>query len=99
MRSMLNLPPGAGDEAKNLARTLALSPTAANVLLARGFRAPAEGVRFLDPRLAHLTPPDGMRDRGAAIERLARAVRAKERVCVFGDYDADGVTAAALLTD
>src|ERR1700730_4052237 len=31
--------------------------------------------------------------------RCARAVRAKERVCVFGDYDADGVTAAALVTD
>jgi single-stranded-DNA-specific exonuclease len=33
------------------------------------------------------------------VGRIARAVRAKERVCVFGDYDADGVTAAALLTD
>ncbi len=40
-----------------------------------------------------------MKDRSEAIERLARAVRSKERVCVFGDYDADGVTAAALLTD
>src|SRR5262249_23769155 len=50
-------------------------------------------------RLAHLTPPDAMKDRDEAVERVARAVRARERVCVFGDYDADGVTAAALLTD
>jgi single-stranded-DNA-specific exonuclease len=96
---MLNLPPLAGDEAKDLARTLALSATAANVLMSRGFRAPAESVRFLDPRLSHLTSPHGMRDRDVAIDRIARAVRARERVCVFGDYDADGVTAAALLTD
>ncbi len=96
---MLNLPPPAGDQAMELARSLALSPTAANVLVARGLSAPAESVRFLDPRLAHLTPPNGMRDRDAAIDRLSRAVRTKERVCVFGDYDADGVTAAALLTD
>jgi single-stranded-DNA-specific exonuclease len=40
-----------------------------------------------------------MRDRNEAVDRIARAVRAKERVCVFGDYDADGVTAAALMTD
>ena len=31
--------------------------------------------------------------------RIARAVRAREPICVFGDYDADGVTAAALITD
>ncbi|HSY22515.1 MAG TPA: single-stranded-DNA-specific exonuclease RecJ [Polyangiaceae bacterium] len=96
---MMNLPPRAGDEARELARQLGLSTTAASVLLARGLRAPAESVRFLDPRLAHLTAPDSMRDRDAAIQRIARAVRARERICVFGDYDADGITAAALLTD
>jgi single-stranded-DNA-specific exonuclease len=96
---MINLPPRAGDEARELARQLGLSTTAASVLLARGLRAPAESVRFLDPRLAHLTAPDTMRDRDAAIDRIARAVRARERICVFGDYDADGITAAALLTD
>src|SRR5580658_1726658 len=96
---MVNLPLRASDEARELARQLGLSLTAASVLLARGLRAPAESVRFLDPRLAHLTAPDTMRDRDAAIERIARAVRAKERICVFGDYDADGITAAALLTD
>jgi single-stranded-DNA-specific exonuclease len=96
---MLQLPPRAGDAAIELGRALALTPTAATVLLARGLSGAAESARFLDPRLAHLTPPDAMKDRGAAVARLARAVRVKERVCVFGDYDADGVTAAALMTD
>jgi single-stranded-DNA-specific exonuclease len=40
-----------------------------------------------------------MVDRDKAAARLARGVRASERVCVFGDYDADGITSAALLTD
>jgi single-stranded-DNA-specific exonuclease len=69
---------------------------------ARGARAPrsaSDRQRFLEPRLAHLTPPETMKDRCEAVARIARAVRAKERICVFGDYDADGVTAAALLTD
>jgi single-stranded-DNA-specific exonuclease len=96
---MLRLPPPAGEEAVALARALSVTRTAAAVLLARGWRGADESTRFLDPRLAHLTPPDAMKDRDEAVERIARAVSARERMCVFGDYDADGVTAAALLTD
>jgi single-stranded-DNA-specific exonuclease len=82
-----------------LARALGITATAANVLVARGHCEPEGAARFLDPRLAHLTAPDAMRDRSEAVGRIAAAVRARERICVFGDYDADGVTAAALLTD
>lgn len=87
------------DDAATLSRALSITRTAASVLVSRGLHDAAEASRFLDPKLAHLTPPDAMRDRGEAVERIAGAVRAKERICVFGDYDADGVTAAALLTD
>jgi single-stranded-DNA-specific exonuclease len=96
---MLQLPPPAGDDAVDLARALGITRTAAAVLVTRGMRGAGESARFLDPRLAHLTPPDAMKDRSEAVVRLARAVRARERICVFGDYDADGVTAAALITD
>ena len=89
----------AGSVARALATELVMSITAANVLVRRGHTDPQSTARFLDPKLAHLTPPDAMRDRDEAVARIARAVRARERVCVFGDYDADGVTSAALLTD
>jgi single-stranded-DNA-specific exonuclease len=39
-----------------------------------------------------------MVDRTAAAERIARAIRERERVCVFGDYDCDGITSTAILT-
>jgi single-stranded-DNA-specific exonuclease len=55
--------------------------------------------RFLNPRLAELTSPDGMLDRKLAAERIARAVRARERIVVFGDYDCDGMTSAAIFTE
>jgi single-stranded-DNA-specific exonuclease len=96
---MMQLPPPAGDDAVELARALGITRTAAAVLVARGMLDADESTRFLDPRLAHLTPPEAMKDRTEAVARIARAVRAKERICVFGDYDADGVTAAALITD
>jgi single-stranded-DNA-specific exonuclease len=96
---MLQLPPPASEEAIALARSMSLTRTAGAVLLARGHREASPAARFLDPRLADLTSPLTMKDRGEAVERLARAVRARERICVFGDYDADGVTAAALVTE
>lgn len=93
------VPPSATDDAVALARSLGVTLTAAGVLIARGYSDAAQSARFLDPRLAHLSPPDGMRDRAEAVARIAAAARSHERVCVFGDYDADGVTAAALMTD
>ena len=96
---MSRLPGPASEDAAALARELDVTRTAATVLLARGLGRAPDGARFLEPRLAHLTPPETMKDRGEAVARIARAVRAKERICVFGDYDADGVTSAALLTD
>jgi single-stranded-DNA-specific exonuclease len=84
--------------ALSLARDLGLSITAGDALHRRGYTADEATLRYLDPRLSHLTPPDAMADRDAAAERLARAVRARERVVVFGDYDCDGITATAIIT-
>ncbi|MEN9579210.1 MAG: hypothetical protein RJA70_2219, partial [Pseudomonadota bacterium] len=60
---------------------------------------PGELTGFLDPRLKDLTDPDGMLDRDVAARRLAKAISAGERVVVFGDYDCDGITSTAILTE
>jgi single-stranded-DNA-specific exonuclease len=84
--------------AAELARECAISPAIGQVLLNRGY-AQADGARtFLSPRLAQLTQPDGMADRAIAAARLAEAVRKRERIVVFGDYDVDGTTSAAILS-
>src|SRR5271170_7829092 len=83
----------------DLARDLGVSETAAGVLVKRGFADKESAARFFDPRLANLTPPALMKDRDVASSRIARAVRAGETIAIFGDYDADGVTSAALMTD
>jgi len=83
-------------EASDLARATGLRPEAAAVLLARGVTAD-RAQAFLSPRLRDLRPPEGMAGLLQAAERLERAVRAGERVGIFGDYDVDGVTTAAVL--
>src|SRR4051794_8757618 len=84
--------------AGELARSCAVSPAVGQVLLNRGFTQLEGAKLFLDPKLAHLTRPDGMVDRARAAARLAEAVRAREHIVVFGDYDVDGTTSATILS-
>jgi single-stranded-DNA-specific exonuclease len=54
---------------------------------------------FLAPRLRDQLPdPSHLRDMEAAVTRLVRAVQGGETIGIFGDYDVDGATSAALLT-
>jgi single-stranded-DNA-specific exonuclease len=87
------------DGTRAFATGLGVTPTVATWLLRRGLESADVAERFLRPRLAGLTPPDGMADRSLAAERIARAIRARERIAVFGDYDCDGMTSAAILSD
>lgn len=82
-----------------LAVELSISKTVASWLVQRGYADIESARRFLDPRLAQLSVPDRMLDRRAAGERIARAVRERQRIVVFGDYDCDGITATAILTE
>ena len=53
---------------------------------------------FLEPTLRKFLPdPSHLKDMDAAVERLVRAVKAGEKIVVFGDYDVDGATSSALL--
>jgi single-stranded-DNA-specific exonuclease len=70
----------------------------ATVLAVRGLCDPDAATRFLSPRLSDLRPPEGIADLDRALGRLIPAVTAGERIGVFGDYDVDGVTTAAILT-
>jgi len=81
-----------------LAEALRLRPLTARVLAGRGLTGIAEVTRFLAPRLADLRAPDGIADLSVALDRLQVALGKGERVGVFGDYDVDGVTSAAVVT-
>ena len=81
-----------------LVRALGLHPVTARCLVNRGLADPVAAAAFLKPRLAGLRPPVGLAGFAEAVERIDAAVAGGQRVGVFGDYDADGATSAALLT-
>jgi single-stranded-DNA-specific exonuclease len=74
-----------------------MSELLARVLAGRGVEA--DGVaEFLDPTVRRLMPdPDVLTDMAKAAARIADAVRRRETIAVFGDYDVDGATSAAVL--
>lgn len=82
-----------------LAQQLQISPLLAQCLLNRGHSEPDPIARFLQPRLRHLADPFLLPNMGAAVDRLFTARERGETVVIFGDYDVDGVTATALLTE
>jgi single-stranded-DNA-specific exonuclease len=81
----------------DLVDKLGVSRILATCLVNRGL-CDIDTVRdHLEPRLAQLLLPGKMAGLSAAAERAVEAIRQKERVGVFGDYDVDGVASAALV--
>ncbi len=80
-----------------LRRELNLSHLCARILAARGFDDPWRAETFLYPKLADLSDPFLLPDMEKAVLRLMSALKAKETICIYGDYDADGVTSVALM--
>lgn len=67
------------------------------IMSQRGICGREMAERFLRPRLADLSDPFDMREMDAAVERIFRAVDHGERICIYGDYDVDGVSSVTLL--
>lgn len=84
-------------EARRLATELRLSRTVGEILWQLGHRDSSVCRKYLEPRLGELTSPQGMADRQRLCTRLAEAVRQRQRIVLFGDYDCDGITSAAIL--
>ena len=82
--------------AARVAAECGVNEFAALVLNARGIRTAEEVAAFLDVR-PQLSDPWLLKDMDKAVARIRRAVECGEKITVFGDYDADGVTATALL--
>ena len=85
--------------AAELASHLRVPPLFASCLVNRGCSTPEVASHYLEPRLARLSDPFLLPNIDSAVERLLEAHRNNESFVIFGDYDVDGVTATALLTE
>ncbi len=71
----------------------------ARLLQQKGFACADDVHAFLQPRLRSLTDPFLLPNMQPAVARILRAIDERERIVLFGDYDVDGVTSLALLSE
>ncbi len=82
---------------QKLAEELAIPPVVAQILVNRGLRTAEQMKAFFYPSLSDLSDPFELPDMDKAVDRIIEALRNRERIVIFGDYDVDGITAASLL--
>ena len=91
------IPPVKGFGEELSLKELRISPLTAQVLFNRGISTADQARRFLSPALSDLPNPLAMKDMEKAVGRISAAIRDREKITIFGDYDVDGSTATALL--
>ncbi|MDH7512664.1 MAG: single-stranded-DNA-specific exonuclease RecJ [Clostridiales bacterium] len=84
-------------EAEILAREVGIPLPLARILTNRNILSAGEADRFLFGTLEDLHDPFLLRDMNKAVVRIKEAIRRKEKILVFGDYDADGVLSVVML--
>ena len=88
-------------EQKNIEEQLAAKfpncPTIARLLVQREIFSREDAQNFFYPSLTQMHDPFLMKDMDKAVDRLNRAMGAKEKIMIYGDYDVDGTTAVALV--
>ena len=82
---------------RQLSSALGLHPATAQVLINRGIDSAAEAKSFLKPNADDLPDPSNLPDMEKAVRRIAKAIKDKENIAIYGDYDVDGLTSTALM--
>ena len=82
-----------------LSKTLNIPDVISSLLLQRGIVDFESAKHFFRPDWSQLHNPFLMKDMNKAVDRIQLAINTNEKVMIFGDYDVDGTTSVALLTD
>ncbi|BDD42888.1 single-stranded-DNA-specific exonuclease RecJ [Streptococcus ruminantium] len=82
-----------------LAKKEGLDPVAAKLLYDRGIHTSEDLHTFLHPSLDDLHDPYLLHDMDKAVDRIRRAIEDYEQILIYGDYDADGMTATSILKE
>jgi single-stranded-DNA-specific exonuclease len=85
------------DRIASLESRAGVTPILAQLLLGRGITHPEDVRTFLDVKLTGLREPDLLPGVREAADRVYAAIGAQRRIVIYGDYDADGMTATGLL--
>jgi len=97
MQKKWNVFPENKELQKKLANRLNISLITAQVLINRSITSLEQAHFFYTPQLSHLYDPFLLKGMVLAVQRIKKAIQEKEKIVVYGDYDADGITSTVLL--
>jgi len=83
--------------ASQFALDTGITPLKAQLLINRGISDKDSASSFLSPRLTDLLDPMLLKDMDKAVDAILHSIENREHIAVYGDYDADGITATAVL--
>jgi len=84
-------------DVKKISGEPGISELTARILYQRGIRDAQAMKNFLEPEAAPFYNPFDMKGMREAVDRIKQALDAHEKICVYGDYDVDGMSASAIL--
>lgn len=85
------------DKVKSLTEQLHITPLVASLLVKRGFDTAESARLFLHTKDADFYDPFEMKGMKEAAERIKQAISQQEKIMIYGDYDADGVTSTSVM--
>lgn len=97
MRKIWRIKPADVPLQNRVSSELKLSGITAQLLANRGISDPKSASEFMSCSIASCHDPLSMKDMRKAVERIRSAIKAHEKVLIYGDYDVDGMTSVALV--
>ncbi|MFB3924983.1 MAG: single-stranded-DNA-specific exonuclease RecJ [Syntrophales bacterium] len=85
------------DTQDTLTRELRIHPVLSRVLINRSISTPDKARKYLSPSLGDLHNPFLLKDIDKGLDRLIKAIYNREKIVIYGDYDADGITSVVIL--
>ena len=82
---------------EELSNSLGITPTISRVLLNRGIADHDEAKKFLYSSLTQLHDPFLLKDMDKVVKRIKEAIRNNEKICIYGDYDVDGISSTSIM--
>jgi single-stranded-DNA-specific exonuclease len=82
---------------EKISKGLKCTPTFAEILVNREIKSVKQALDLLQPSLKNIRPPFSLKDMDTAVQRIGKAIAKGEKILIFGDYDVDGITSAAVI--
>lgn len=91
------IPQQPDEQVKEIQEQCQIPPILANLLVARGLTNAHDAQLFLKPQLQQIQLPNQLHDMEKAVKRIRKAINEGQKITVYGDYDADGMTATSIM--